>query len=69
MVNRTKDKKSLKIPKWLIRNRTSMKNRQHNGQKDKGQEEFEDTRVVNQKPYIDEEQTAQWSIGQRTRRV
>jgi hypothetical protein len=37
-----------------------MKNRQHNGQKDKGQEEFEDTKVVNQKPYIDEEQTAQW---------
>ena len=33
------------------------------------QEEFEDTKVVNQKPYIDEEQTAQWSIGQRTRRV
>ena len=46
-----------------------MKNRQHNGQQDKGQEEFEDTKVVNQKPYINEEQTAQWSIGQRTRRV
>jgi hypothetical protein len=35
------------ISQYLIRIRESKKNRQHNGQKKKGQEEFEDTKGVN----------------------